>query len=169
MHRASSRDHRSGMTLVEVLVATILIGVALSAMLGANGYVPSVNRAGTNLSVAQSLLEHIKERTEALPVADPETSNAQFGPEEANWTDYDDLDDFFGASFCPPIDGQGNLLNEWSAFTQEVVVENVQVDDLATPVADLGSNFYRVTVTILNQQQEVTSATWIRCLYSEAE
>ncbi|MCF7975340.1 MAG: prepilin-type N-terminal cleavage/methylation domain-containing protein [Phycisphaerae bacterium] len=161
--------YRSGMTLIEVMIATLLIAVALSAMLGANGYVTQVNRAGGDLSVAQSLLEHIKEKTEALPVADPETSNAVFGPEEDDWTAYDDLDDFDGASFCPPIDGRGDTLPQWSTFTQQIVVENVKVDDLTAPVADLDSNFYRVTVTILSQESEVTSATWIRCLYSEAE
>ena len=95
------------------------------------------------------------------------TSNAQFGPEENDWTLYDDVDDFDGTSFSPPIDARGNVLNEWSAFTQQVVVENVEIDDLSTPVADLGSNFYRVTVTILHEQNAITSGSWIRCLYSE--
>jgi type II secretory pathway pseudopilin PulG len=157
------------MTLVEVMVATVLIGIALSAMVGANGYITQINRAGCDLSVAESLLEHIKEKTEALPVVDPETSNAQLGPEEADWTLYDDLDDFDGASFCPPIDARGNVLNQWSTFTQQVVVQNVKVDDMATSVADLASNFYRVTVTILHQQKPVTSGSWIRCMYSELE
>lgn len=162
-------SNRSGMTLVEVMVATVLIGIALSAMVGANGYITQTNRAGCDLSVAESLLEHIKEKTEALPVVDPETSNAQLGPEEADWTLYDDLDDFDGASFCPPIDARGNVLNQWSTFTQQVVVQNVKVDDMATSVADLASNFYRVTVTILHQQKPVTSGSWIRCMYSELE
>jgi hypothetical protein len=157
------------MTLVEVLMATVLIGVALSAMVGANGYVTQVNRSGNDLSIAESLLEHIKERTETLPVVDPVTSNAQFGPEEGSWTEFDDPDDFDGANFCPPIDARGNIMNQWSTFSQEIVVQNVQANDLTTPVVDLGSNFYRVTVTILHQQKEVTSATWIRCFYAEAE
>jgi prepilin-type N-terminal cleavage/methylation domain-containing protein len=169
MNRVTYVDHRSGMTLVEVMVATVLIGIALSAMVGANGYITHVNRAGCDLSVAASLLEHMKEKMETLPVADPVTSNAQLGPEEDDWTQYDDVDDFDGASFNPPIDARGNVLSQWSAFTQQVVVQNVDVDDLATPVEDLGSNFYRVTVTILHEQNEVTSGTWICCLYSELE
>jgi len=150
-------------------MATVLIGVALSAMVGANGYVTQVNRAGNDLSIAESLLEHIKEKTESLPVVDPETSSAYFGPEEGSWTEFDDLDDFDGASFCPPIDTRGNIMSQWSTFTQEIIVQNVEANDLATPVDDLGSHFYRVTVTILHQQKEVTSATWIRCQYAEAE
>ncbi|NQV33628.1 MAG: prepilin-type N-terminal cleavage/methylation domain-containing protein [Phycisphaeraceae bacterium] len=162
-------SNRSGMTLIEVMVATVLIGIALSAMVGANGYITQVNRAGCDLSVAESLLEHIKEKTEALPVVDPDLSIVQFATEEADWALYDDLDDFDGASFCPPIDARGNVLNQWSTFTQQVAVQNVQIDDLTTPVADLASNFYRVTVTILHEQRPVTSGTWIRCLYSELE
>ena len=119
--------------------------------------------------MAHSLLEHIKEMTVLLPVADPQTSNAQFGPEEDTWTDYDDLDDFDGMSFCPPIDAQGNQLTDWSTFTQTIEVQNVRVNDLATPVADLNSDFYRVTVTITHQQQDILTATWVRCLYAEAE
>ncbi len=169
MNRVTHFYHRSGMTLVEVMVATVLIGISLSALVGANGYITHVNRAGCDLSVAASLLEHVKERMETLPVADPETSNAQFGPEEVAWTLYDDVDDFDGTSFNPPIDARGNTLNQWSEFTQQVVVQNVDVNDLATPVADLGSNFYRVTVTILHKQNPVTSGAWICCLYSELE
>ena len=161
--------HKFGMTLVEVMVAIVLIGIAVSAMVGANGYITQVNRAGGDLSVAESLLEHIKEKTEALPVVDPDSSIVQWGAEEADWTLYDDLDDFDGFSRCPPIDARGNTLNQWPAFTQQVVVQNVEIDDLTAPVADLGSNFYRVTVTILHGQTQVVSGTWIRCLYSELE
>lgn len=157
------------MTLVEVMVAIVLIGIAVSAMVGANGYVTQVNRTGCDLSVAETLLEHIKEEMETLPVADPDSVTVQFGAEEANWTGYDDLDDFDGVSFCPPIDARGNVLNQWPAFTQQIVVENVTPDDLTVPVADLGSSFYRVTVTVVHGQTPVTSGTWIRCLYSELE
>ncbi len=169
MNRVTYVYHRSGMTLVEVMVAIVLVGIALSTLVGANGYITQINGAGRDLSVAGSLLEHIKEKMATLPVVDPVTSNAQFGPEEDDWTQYDDVDDFDGASFNPPIDARGNALSQWSAFTQQVVVQNVDVDDLATPVGDLGSNFYRVTVTVLHQQNPVTSGTWIRCLYSESE
>src|SRR3989304_6042625 len=106
-----------GFTLVEVLIAVVLIGVAITALMGANGAFTMVNGAGVDLTTAEFLTEQIRELTAILPVADPETDIATFGPEEASLAAYDDLDDFDGQTFNPPIDAGRNTLNELAVFS----------------------------------------------------
>lgn len=136
---------RAGFSLVEVLVAVVLVGVAIAALLAANGAFTQVNGAGIDLSTAEFLIEQLRERTAMLP--------------------YDDLDDFDDAAFCPPVDAEGMPLAEFASFTQQVTVENVRDDSLYTVVADHDSDFVRFTVTILQNNASISSASWIRAQY----
>jgi type II secretory pathway pseudopilin PulG len=154
-----------GFTFVEVLFAILLVGLAIASLLGANAAFTQANGAGTDLSTAEFLLEQIKELTATLPVIDPETETGTFGPEEAALTAYDDLDDFDGATFSPPVTADRATLNEFAAFTQQVTVENVSPSDFALTVTDHGSSFVRVTVNVLKNSKEICSAGWIRAQY----
>ncbi len=134
----------NGFTLAEILVAVVIIGIAIAALVGANGAFPQVNGAAVNLSTAALLIEEIRERT---------TMSA-----------YDDLYDF-DTSFCPPVDVSGTELTDFGSFTQQVTVEYVDPSSLETPVADHTSDFVRVTVAILQNNRPVSSASWIRASY----
>ncbi len=158
---------RRGFTLIEVLVAVVLIGIAIAALLAANGAYTQVNGAGIDLSTAEFLIEQLRELTAVLPVVDPDTGTSYFGPESGETTvsAYNDLDDFDGATICPPVDVTGAPLTEFASFTQQVSVENVSASSLETVVADHGSDFVRVTVTILQNNRPISSANWIRARY----
>jgi prepilin-type N-terminal cleavage/methylation domain-containing protein len=160
-----SRFHKRGFSLLEVLVATILVGLAIAALVTANGAFTMANGAGTELSTAEFLIEQLRELTALCPVVDPDTGAAAFGPEEPNLAGYDDVDDFDGASFSPPIDASRNSLNNFSAYTQQVTVENVSAADFEQVVADHGSNFVRVTVAVFLNSGQLSSASWIRARY----
>jgi len=156
-----------GLTLAEVLVAMVIIGIAIAALVGANGAFTKVNGAAVDLSTAEFLIEQIRELTAALPVIDPESGFATFGPEPGEGTiaAWDDLDDFDGASICPPVDISLATLAEFGSFTQQITVENVDPTALETPVPDHGSDFVRVTVSIVRNGRPVSSASWIRTRY----
>ena len=156
-----------GLSLVEVLVAVVLVGIAVAALLVANGAYTQVNGAGVDLSTAEFLIEQMREMTATLPVVDPSTGTATFGPEsgEATVADWDDVDDFDNAMISPPIDCEKMPLAEFASFTQRVVVENVSAANLGTVVADHGSDFVRITVTILQNGSSISSASWIRARY----
>jgi len=156
---------RTGFTLVEVMIAVIFVGIAISALMGANSSFSMVNGAGVQISTAEYLVEQIRELTSLLPVIDPQNDTAIFGAEEATLAPYDDLDDFDGKTFSPPIDATRTSLASFSSFSQQITVENVSPDDFTNVVADGLSTFYRVTVRIYQNNTEVTSATWIRALY----
>ena len=165
------RDKRyhNGFTLIEVLLAIVLVGLAIASLVVASGSFTRANAAGTYLSTAEFLLEQIRELTILLSVVDPETENATFGPEadETTLADYDDLDDFDGAVFSPPINAERATLNGFAAFTQQVTVENVSAGNFDQVLADHGSFFVRVTVKILMNSKEVSSTSWVRAWYEE--
>ena len=89
-----------GFTLIEVLIAILLVGLAIVSLVSANGSFTQANGAGVELSTAEFLIEQIRELSAVLDVIDPDTGIATFGPEASETlADYDDLDDFHGAVF----------------------------------------------------------------------
>ena len=160
--KRNNKKTRSGFTLLEALIATVLIGIAVVAMLASNGAFTKVNAAGLNLSNAEFLIEQIREMMATLPVIDPETGDLAFGAEEASLADYDDLDDFDDKSFSPPVDINRSEMADLSGFTQHIIVSNVSHSNLESTQANHSTNIVRVTVAILLNGSEVTSSSWIR-------
>ncbi|MBN2136798.1 MAG: prepilin-type N-terminal cleavage/methylation domain-containing protein [Sedimentisphaerales bacterium] len=155
----------NGFTLVEALFAIVLVGLAVASLVGANAAFTRANGVGADLSTAEFLLEQIKELTATLPVIDPETETTTFGPEEGSVAGYDDLDDFDGASFSPPISAGRVSLSDFGSFTQQVTVENVNPSDFEAVAADHSSSFVRLTVTVLRGGVQISRASWIRARY----
>jgi len=161
-----NRPLNSGFSFIEVLIAIILIGLAIVSLVAANGSFTKANGAGADLSTAEFLIEQIRELTTLLPVIDPQTEVTTFGPELGETlVTYDDLDDFDSASFSPPINADRNALNQFSAFSQQVTVENVSASDFEQVVGDHGSCFVRVTVRVYLNSRQVSSASWLRARY----
>ena len=157
--------HR-GFSLIEVLFAVLLVGLAIASLMAANGAFTKANGAGTDQSTAEFLVGQIRELTMLLPVVDPETETTTFGPETGETlATYDDLDDFDGASFSPPINADRAALSQFSAFSQQVKVENVSASNFEQVVADHSSNFVRVTVSVYLNSREISSASWLRARY----
>jgi len=156
---------KGGFSLIEVLFAIILVGIAIASLVAANSSFTKANAAGTDLSTAEFLLEQIRELTILLPVVDPNTGTDIFGPEEATLADYDDLDDFDGASFSPPISADGNDLDDLAAFSQQITVENVNAANFEQVFPDHSSEFVRVTARVFLNSREISSASWLRAQY----
>ena len=151
-------------TLIEIIVATILIGIVISAIVMSSRTFTTINAAGMNLTTAEFLIEEIRELAAPLPVVDPDSGTSTFGPEsdETSLADYDDLDDFDGAVFSPPIDINRTELANFPSFSQQVTVENVSASDFMAVVGDHSSDFVRVTVRVFLNNDEISSASWIR-------
>ena len=151
-------------TLIEIIIATILIGIVITAIVMSSRTFTTINAAGMNLTTAEFLIEEIRELAAPLPVVDPDSGTSTFGPEsdETSLADYDDLDDFDGVVFSPPIDINRTGLANFPSFSQQVTVENVSASDFMAVVGDHGSDFVRVTVRVFLNNEEISSASWIR-------
>jgi len=136
----------SGFTLLECLFAILLIGIAVAALVAANGSFTKVNAAAIELSTAEFLVEQIRERTDLVA-----------------YDSVKNFDGFNSDTLGGPITADGEVLDDFSAYTQTVTVRNVNESDFGQPVAD--SDFVKVTVTVLLNGKEITSASWIRADY----
>jgi hypothetical protein len=94
-----------------------------------------------DLSTAEFLTEQMREYMTALPYA----SLAAIAT---------------ASPYSPPIDVNGNALTQFTVFSQQVTVQAVSPADLTTPQA--GSDFSRVTVSVLLNGSPINLATWIR-------
>lgn len=131
----------TGFSLIEAMIAVLLVGLVVTALMMSNGSLTKVNAAGVDLSTAEFLTEQIREYVTALPYANL-TALAAASP------------------YSPPIDVNGNALTQFATFSQQVTVQAVSPADLITPQG--GSDFSRVTVSVLQNGSPINSATWIR-------
>ncbi len=158
--------YRSGFSLIETLIAIVLVGLAMASLLAANGAFTRANGAGTDLSTAEFLVEQIRELSALLAVIDPESETAVFGVESGEaLSTYDDIDDLDGANFSPPIGANRSPLTELATFSQQVTVQNVNASNFEQVVADHGSAFVRVTVRVYLNSREISAARWLRTRY----
>lgn len=158
--------YEDGFSIIEVLIAILLVGLAIASLVTANSAFTKANGAGVELSTAEFLIEQIRELSILLPVIDPNTGVFTFGPEAGETlADYDDLDDFDGASFSPPIGADRNVLNDLASFSQQITVENVNASDFEQVEIDHSSFFVRVSVKVFLNSREISSARWLRARY----
>ncbi len=136
---------KKGFTLVEVLVAIILVGLAIASLVSASISHTAINGSGADLSTAEFLLQQAKELTVL--------------------TKYNVLNGFDDATYSPPKGTNGQNLTAFDAFTQNITVQNVSKTDFGQVVADGTSDFVRITVTIVLNSKTITSASWIRARY----
>jgi prepilin-type N-terminal cleavage/methylation domain-containing protein len=158
---------RKGFSLFEVLVAVVLVGLSITALVMAGNSFTMANGAGADLSTAEFLIEQIRELTMLLPVSDPGSVQwTNFGPEESTLSGYDDVDDFNDVTFSPPIDAGRVTLSGFTGFSQRVTVQKVDRSDFDTVVAKTDTtDFVRVTVDVLRNGSVISSASWIRARY----
>ena len=165
-------QYRKGFSFVEILISIMLVGLAITALVGANNSFTMANGTGADLSTAEFLIEQIRELTTLLPVVDPAvTTWTTLGPEPgetivASYNDVDDFDGFDSTSLGAPIDTNRNTLPALASFSQSVTVEKVSQSDFNVTVADSNASpFAKITVSISRNNQTISSASWIRASY----
>jgi prepilin-type N-terminal cleavage/methylation domain-containing protein len=173
--KIKNRTARGGFSLIEVLLATVLIGLSIAALVAANGSFSMANVTGADLSTAEFLAEQIRELTTMLPVVDPAVPAGTFvtvlGPESGETlATYDDVDDFNGKTYSPPLASNRAVLNDLAAFSQHIVVQKLDSSNfdqtrLDTSIIASDNRFVRVTVNILQNGRPISSASWIRARY----
>lgn len=161
-----SPKKNTGFTLIEALMAAMLIGLAIAALAASSGAFTTYNAAGVDLSTAEFLIEEVREMTAPLPTVDPTSGTATFGSEAGELlATYDDIDDWNNRSYSPPIDVSRTAMPEFSAYTQQIAVQNVTTANLTQMANNHTTDLYRVTVTISKSGTAISSSSWIRAKY----
>jgi prepilin-type N-terminal cleavage/methylation domain-containing protein len=158
----------SGFSLVEVLIAVALVGLAIVSLVAANSVFTQNNATALKLSTSEFLMEQVKELTMLLPVVDPQTKTYFGSKGGETLLIYDDIGDFDDATFSPPINADRQTLSTLAAFTQKVTVQKVSPSNFELVIADDEvplHPFVRITVDIYCHGQKQASSSWIRANY----
>ena len=134
--RRASR--RGGWTLVEVMVATMLVGVLIVPIMGVfirtanNYYRESVRDHAWQLG--QELMNEIMTRA----WEDPNSTGRRFGRETDESTnrrqEWDDIDDYDGLVDRPPVDEMGSPLPDCDSYERRVEVRYVRAEGTAESI-----------------------------------
>ncbi len=142
--RVSQRPN--GFSLIEIMISVILVGLSVTALVLASNSLTRANGAGADLSTAEFLIEEIRELTAITPAAQ--------------------MMNFDNAVYCPPISADQAVLNDFGAFSQKIIVQKLNPSNLDEVVGDsYVSPFLRVTVTIVQNNKEISTGSWIRAAY----
>ena len=148
--------------MVEVAIATALIGIAMVALLTALQSGTRTNEAGRNLTQAVFLAQEIREWTLRLPFEDPEKPGLTPGSEEGDpQIAVDDLDDLMGVTFSPPRDAYGAVIADMSGWSETITLTWRDLSNVATVVADGSSDVVLVQVNLSYQSRVVFTTSWL--------
>lgn len=164
MRGQTRRRRRGGFTLIEVAVATAIIGIGMAALLTATMSGTRSNDAGKKLTQAVFLAQEIREWTLKLPFSDPDPGD-QGNPPGPDGSDpqvfVDDLDDLANVTYTPPRDGQGMTLYDLSNWSQTITLTWVDPADLTTPVAPGASDVVFVSVGVSHDGTSMLTTGWL--------
>ncbi len=157
------RAFRKGFTLVEVAIATSIIGLGVVAVMAACQARTQAIAGSSQLSRAVFLAQEIREWTIKLPFSDPDEADAG-NPPGSDPTDppgvVDDLDDLLGATFDPPKSGYGAGITDMVGWSETITLTWVNPQDL-TVVAPGGSDVVQVEVGVEFNDRQVLSTGWL--------
>lgn len=163
------RLDRHALTLIEVVLSTLIVGVMTVAALNTLGAATRSSEAAGNRAVALGLADDLM--AEVLNGAYREPSDTEvFGPESGEDSGtrllFDDVDDYDGWNQLPPQARDGTTFTDRADWRRRVTVERVQPSDptqLTSGSTDAGAKRIHVFVeyrgTVLAEQFAVRSDT----------
>lgn len=156
----SRRRERGIFSLVEVLLATIVLALSATATAYWVETVGNLARESDDRTVAETLVKNLESVIQPLPFREPGTPLTSLGPERGeDLSTFDDVDDFHGFVSSPPIDAERSPISSLSAWEVEIDVRSVSPSDLE-PVTS--GDLRRVTVIVRRGGDEVARDSWLR-------
>jgi len=164
MLRRNRMCGRGGFSLIEVAVATVIIGLGVVALVATTMSNTRTNDAGKKYSQAVFLAQEIREWTLKLPFSDPDPGDQDNppGPDGSDpQTFVDDLDDLMTVTYNPPRDGQGTAIADLAGWSQTITMTWLNADNLAQTVNPGTSDVVLVSVTITYQGTALLTTSWL--------
>jgi len=158
--------HQRGFTLVEMLLAILIAGTGMAAVMALMPQLISTAETSHDIAAAVGLAQLLIEEIDLVPWEDP-ADNCTYGLEpdenDANRVDFDDVDDYDGYTDQPPRDRNGNPDSNYTEYKRRVQVVKVDQDDLTTIIEDGGStDVKRIVVTVTRAGRELVRLTVLR-------
>lgn len=158
------RTRTRGFSLVEVVVAILVLSALLAASLNTVAASASMQRHAADRARARVLALDLLNEARRHPYDDPIAGGGIGpGPGEINGTRslFNDVDDFNGWSASPPQRTDGSVIPGFEGWTRACTVEYVSLaDPNATVMTDSGVK--RITVTVHRGKQPMATATGLR-------
>jgi type II secretory pathway pseudopilin PulG len=164
------RKTRPAVTLVEIVVSTMIVGVLMIATLSALGGATKSSQSAGNRAVAIGLADDLMAEILKAKYVDPGTSPT-FGPEtgESGTTRaaFNDVDDYNGWSEQPPAAHDGTKMDgtampvDRSDWTRRVTVDRVKVSD-PTQTSTSETGIKRIQVDVDYKGTNVVEQTALR-------
>jgi type II secretory pathway pseudopilin PulG len=144
-----------GLTLVEVVASTMIVGLMAVAALNSLGAATRSSEWIGNRAVAQGLADELLAEILQTAYAEPSGSLA-FGPDGAESAGprsaFDDVDDYHGWSASPPQYRNGAAIPDRADWRQRVEIKRVTPNDpLQNSASDQGAKHIRVWIEYRNQ------------------
>ncbi|GMV98676.1 MAG: hypothetical protein AMXMBFR83_30240 [Phycisphaerae bacterium] len=155
------------MSLVEVAVSMLIVGVGLTAGVQALGSFAAGSRAWQERSVAAHLAAQLMAEINALPFQEPGGAAGTIGRESGETalrTTFDDVDDWDGWYQSPPVNSWGSPMSEYTGYCQQVSVTFDTSLATRTGLTFPAGAAKKITVTVLKDGKTLARVTTIRTL-----
>ena len=119
---------RSGLTLLEVVISTLIVGMMTVAALNGLGAATRSGDSAGNQAIALGLADDLLSEILATSYSDP-SGTTNFGLESgeaAPRSNFDDVDDFNNWNQKPPQNADGTTIPDRTRFRRRVTVERVE-------------------------------------------
>lgn len=143
-----------GVTLVETMIATLIVALLGGAVMGAARAVLAVDDEAQRSWQASELGLALLEEIAALPFDDPQTGEAVSGPETGEWNAdhtralFDDVDDYDVWDGFQPLQQKDGTLIDLPQYRRAVSIDYADPNDFrVTPVSP--TDYKKITVTVL--------------------
>lgn len=163
MTRRITHPLARGMTLVEVAVSTVIVGVMMTAALSAVAASAKERVAMASAATAQALGEALMSEIDQVPCGSG-TIAVSLGT--SNRSAFDDVGDYSGLDDAPPKERDGTAISGVTGFSRSVSVTNVSPTTLAS--GSPTSGFRKVVVTVKYNNKPLATLWTIRSVNFES-
>jgi type II secretory pathway pseudopilin PulG len=156
--------NRMALSLIEVVAATMIVGMMAVATLNALGAATKSSNSIGNRAIALGLADELMSEIMQQPYSDPDGSNT-FGHESGEATSprsaFDDVDDYNGWNVSPPQYRDGTVIQQRTGWRQHVAVTLVSPTN-PTQVVGTDQGVKRIRVYIDYQGQILADQSALR-------